>query len=63
VYGGLNLEGSVIAVADDWNASYYGKAVTPTDIALDAKVRNPHAQRMASDLERASMRQRTSSVR
>jgi lipid-binding SYLF domain-containing protein len=63
VYGGLNLEGSVIAVADDWNASYYGKPVTPTDIALDAKVRNPQAQRMASDLERASLRQRTSSVR
>ena len=62
-YGGLNLEGSVIAVADDWNASYYGKAVTPADITIDAKVRNPQAARMASDLERASMPQRTSSVR
>lgn len=63
VYGGLNLEGGVIAVGDDWNKAYYGRTVTPTDIVLTGKVRNPQADRIASDLERATTRQRTTSAR
>ena len=37
VYGGLNLEGSVIDVADDWNRTYYGTAVLPPDILMRAR--------------------------
>lgn len=63
VYGGLNLEGSVIAVSDDWNRTYYGRTVTPTDIVLTGKVRNPQAERIATDLERATTRQQTTFAR
>jgi len=63
VYGGLNLEGSVIDVADNWNRSYYGSAVLPPDILLHASAPNPQAQRLASELNRASSGQRTSSAR
>ncbi|MEO8566504.1 MAG: YSC84-related protein [Betaproteobacteria bacterium] len=29
VYGGLNLNGTVVSVADNWNQAYYGRSVTP----------------------------------
>ena len=64
VYGGLNLEGSVIGVSDDWNRDYYGKAVLPPDILVRANVRNPHADRVLAELRRASTNVvRTSSAR
>ncbi len=34
LYGGLNLEGSVISPANDWNNTYYGKSVLPPDIVV-----------------------------
>ena len=54
VYGGLNLEGSVIDVADNWNRAYYGTAVLPPDILLRASVHNPQADRLATLINRAS---------
>jgi lipid-binding SYLF domain-containing protein len=63
VYGGLNLEGSVVAVAEDWNKAYYGRDVTPVDIVVKANVHNPEGERLATELTRASTRQRTSSAR
>jgi len=53
VYGGLNLEGSVIAVANDWNRSYYGADVLPPDILISANAHNAQADRLAATLERA----------
>jgi len=43
VYGGLNLDGTVVTASDDWNASFYGKTVLPPDILVRASVRNPAA--------------------
>ena len=63
VFGGLNLEGSVVTIAEDWNASYYGRSVTPRDIVLTARARSPHADRMANELQRLTSRQQTSSAR
>jgi lipid-binding SYLF domain-containing protein len=40
LYGGLNLEGSVIAVRDSLNKAYYGKDVRPADIIVKQDVRN-----------------------
>lgn len=54
LYGGLNLEGSVIGVSDDWNRSYYGKPVLPPDILVRADVHNAHADRLLAELRRAS---------
>jgi SH3 domain-containing YSC84-like protein 1 len=43
LYGGISVDGSVIAVREGWNSAYYGKSVTPTDILIRRAVSNPHA--------------------
>ena len=62
VYGGLNLEGSVIDVADNWNRAYYGMAVLPPDILVRGTAHNAQADRLAAELGRA-VAQKTSAVR
>src|SRR6266436_1363415 len=52
IYGGLNLEGSVIAVANDWNRGYYGGDVLPPDILVRASAHNAQADRLAGMLDR-----------
>jgi lipid-binding SYLF domain-containing protein len=54
LYGGLNLEGAVIGVADNWNEAYYGKGVLPPDILLRASAHNAQADRLAAAISRAS---------
>ena len=64
IYGGLNLEGSVVAVSDDWNRDYYGKSVLPPDILVRATAHNAQANRLLAELRRASSKAvRLSSVR
>jgi lipid-binding SYLF domain-containing protein len=43
IYGGLNLDGTVVSTNDEWNSAFYGKAVTPPDILIRQNVRNPQA--------------------
>jgi SH3 domain-containing YSC84-like protein 1 len=43
VYGGLNVEGSVVNPKDDWNGLYYGQPVTPSQILVGRTVSNPNA--------------------
>lgn len=40
-FGGIAVEGAVIAVSDDSNRAYYGKPVRPTDIVVKGSVSNP----------------------
>lgn len=40
VYGGLNLDGTVVSTSDEWNQAYYGKPVLPPDILVRGTVRN-----------------------
>jgi lipid-binding SYLF domain-containing protein len=40
LYGGLNLDGTVVTASDDWNASFYGKKVLPPDILVRTSVHN-----------------------
>lgn len=61
IYGGLNLEGSVIAVANDWNRSYYGADVLPPDILVRGNVHNAQADHLVAMLDRA-IHMRTSSA-
>ena len=61
IYGGLNLEGSVIGVANDWNRGYYGADVLPPDILITGNVHNAQSDHMARTLDRA-MRIRTGSA-
>ena len=44
LYGGLNLDGSMIKANDAWNQGYYGKPVSPADILLRHDVSNPKAE-------------------
>jgi SH3 domain-containing YSC84-like protein 1 len=43
LYGGLNVEGSVVNPKDDWNGLYYGQTVTPSQILVSRAVTNPKA--------------------
>jgi lipid-binding SYLF domain-containing protein len=54
LYGGLNLDGTVISVANGWNEGYYGRGVLPPDILLRASVHNMQADRLAAALTRAT---------
>ncbi|WP_306392447.1 lipid-binding SYLF domain-containing protein [Telluria beijingensis] len=47
LYGGLNLDGTVISVDDGRNHAYYGRAATPVDILITHSVSNPHGQTLA----------------
>jgi SH3 domain-containing YSC84-like protein 1 len=54
LYGGLNLEGSVISPANDWNNMYYGKNVLPPDILVRGDTHNPQGEQLAADIGRAA---------
>jgi lipid-binding SYLF domain-containing protein len=47
LYGGLNLDGTVITIDDERNKVYYGKPVTPTDILITRSVSNPNGAPLA----------------
>jgi lipid-binding SYLF domain-containing protein len=61
LYGGLNLEGSVIHVSDKFNHAYYGSNVLPPDILVRASVHNPQADRFVADLNRIGGRKKVGS--
>jgi lipid-binding SYLF domain-containing protein len=54
LYGGLNLEGSVISPADDWNNRFYGKAALPPDILVRGTAHSPAGEQLAADIGRAA---------
>lgn len=54
LFGGISLEGAVIATRDEWNQDYYGKGVRPTDILVKRTVKNPRAAGLKSSLARAA---------
>jgi lipid-binding SYLF domain-containing protein len=60
VYGGLNLNGTVVGVADNWNQAYYGRSVTPPDILMTARAHNPNADQLADAISRAAGGAKTS---
>jgi lipid-binding SYLF domain-containing protein len=54
VYGGLNLDGTVIAVSNDWNKAYFGKDVLPPDILIRMSVHNKQADPLLASVTKAS---------
>ena len=54
LYGGLSLEGAVVATRGDWNDAYYGKSVTPTDIFIRHEVTNPQAVELIEAVTRSA---------
>jgi len=43
LYGGLNLDGTVVSVDEEGNRSFYGRAATPADILITGSVSSPDA--------------------
>ncbi len=54
VYGGLNLDGTLVNLSDEWNKAYYGKVVLPPDILIKASVSNKGADKLLADIAKAS---------
>jgi SH3 domain-containing YSC84-like protein 1 len=53
VYGGVNLDGTLVNLSDDWNKAYYGKPVQPVDILIRGAVHNKGADKLLGDVARA----------
>jgi lipid-binding SYLF domain-containing protein len=43
IYGGVNLDGTVVTSSDEWNEAYFGKKVLPPDILVRGQVSNKAA--------------------
>ena len=54
VYGGVNLDGTLVNLSDDWNRAYYGKPVQPVDILIRGAVHNKGADKLIGDVARAA---------
>lgn len=55
LYGGLSLEGAVVAVRKEWNEAYYKKpGVTPTDILIRGDVSNRESAKLLTSVSKAA---------
>ncbi|MDF0676158.1 MAG: lipid-binding SYLF domain-containing protein [Nitrospira sp.] len=54
LFGGISLEGAVIATRDEWNRDYYGQDVRPIDILVKQTVTNPQSSILRAALARAA---------
>jgi lipid-binding SYLF domain-containing protein len=54
VYGGVNVDGTLVNLSDDWNKAYYGKPVQPVDILVKGAVHNKGADKLVADVARAA---------
>lgn len=53
IYGGINLEGSVVGVRDSLNKAYYGKEVSPVQIIVERKASNKGSSKLRAVLKKA----------
>jgi lipid-binding SYLF domain-containing protein len=55
VYGGLNLDGTVVSTNVPWNDAYYGRSnLLPPDILIRRTVTSPKSQALLTDIARAA---------
>lgn len=54
LYGGINLDGTVVAISEDWNEAYYGKKGTHAPDILRGAARSKGADRLNADIARAA---------
>ena len=54
VYLGLNLDGTVVSISDEWNELYYGKRVNAVDILVRRSVHNPQAKELLNVVANAA---------
>jgi lipid-binding SYLF domain-containing protein len=56
VYGGVNLDGTLITANDDWNTAYYNKRVLPPDVLVRGEASNPQAAPLINLVAKATSR-------
>jgi SH3 domain-containing YSC84-like protein 1 len=55
VYGGLNLDGTVIGLSNDWNEVYYNKkGILPPDILVRMSAHNKGSDKLIAEVSRAA---------
>ncbi len=54
LYGGVSLQGAVLAIRHEWNRAYYGRSVTPTDILVRGDAGNREAARLLTTLTKVA---------
>jgi lipid-binding SYLF domain-containing protein len=54
VYGGLNLDGTVLTAADDWNQAFYGKKVLPPDVLIRGDARSAQGDKLRAEIAKAA---------
>jgi len=55
LYGGLNLDGTVIAISNEWNETYYNKkGVLPPDILIRMSTRSKGGDKLLTNVTRAA---------
>ena len=52
VYGGLNLDGTVVSSNSDWDKAFYGKPVLPPDILIKNAASNKGADKLLAEITR-----------
>jgi SH3 domain-containing YSC84-like protein 1 len=54
LYGGVSLDGAVVAIRAGLNDAYYGKKVSPPDILVRHNVRNPQAAGLIQEVSKSA---------
>jgi lipid-binding SYLF domain-containing protein len=54
LYGGVSVDGAVVATRDGLNTAYYGKPVSPADILVRRSASNPHAATLIDMIRKAA---------
>ena len=54
LYGGINLDGTVITINDDDNRVFYGRPVTPVDILIKHIATSPNSAPLSRSLSAVS---------
>lgn len=54
VYGGISLDGAVVAVREALNSAYYGRKVNPADILILRDVKNPQASNLIETVKKVA---------
>jgi lipid-binding SYLF domain-containing protein len=54
LYGGISLQGAVVAVREALNSAYYGRYVTPVDILMRRDVSNPDSASLVAEMTKVS---------
>ena len=56
IYGGVNIEGAVLKIRNDWNHDYYGKETSPREILIERSATNSHADELRNAVANLAIR-------